>query len=52
MKEEFPGKTMRLTLLSHIARVLEPRAAVKCITCPLESHPDKFWCKWGLALKE
>lgn len=51
-KEEFPCKTMKLTLLSNIARVVEPRAAVKCLTCPPDPHPERFWCKWELSLKE
>jgi len=51
-KQEFPCKTMKLLLLSNIARVVEPRAAVKCLTCPPDPHPDKFWCKWELTMKE
>jgi len=51
-KQEFPCKTMKLLLLSSIAKVVEPRAAVKCLTCPPEPHPDKFWCKWELTMKE
>jgi len=51
-KQEFPCKAMKLTLLSNIARVVEPRAAVKCLTCPPDPHPDKFWCKWELTMKE
>ena len=51
-KQEFPCKAMKLLLLSSIAKVVEPRAAVKCLTCPPDSHPDKFWCKWELTMKE
>jgi len=51
-KQEFPCKTMKLLLLSSIAKVVEPRAAVKCLICPPDPHPDKFWCKWELTLKE
>jgi hypothetical protein len=43
---------MKLTLLSNIAKVVEPRAAVKCPTCPPDPYSDKFWYKWELALKE
>jgi len=51
-KQEFPCKAMKLLLLSSIARVVEPRATVKCLTCPPDPHPDKFWCKWELTMKE
>ena len=51
-KQEFPCKAIKLLLLSSIARVVEPRAAVKCLTCPPDPHPDKFWCKWELTMKE
>jgi len=51
-KPEFPCKAMKLTLLSNIAKVVEPRAAVKCLICPPDPHPDNFWCKWELIIKE
>ncbi|MFB0556302.1 MAG: DUF6125 family protein [Dehalococcoidia bacterium] len=25
---------------------------MKCIICPPDPHPDKFWCKWELTMKE
>lgn len=49
-KQEFPCKTMKLTLLSNIARVIEPKAIVKCLTCPPDPHPQEFWCKWELTV--
>ena len=51
-KPEFPCKTMKLMLLSNIAKVVEPRAAVKCLTCPPDPHPEKFWCKWQLTMRQ
>ena len=49
-KPEFPCQSMKLTLLSNIAKVVEPRARVKCLTCPPDPHPQEFWCKWELTL--
>jgi len=49
-KQEFPCKTMKLTLLSNIAKVVEPRAVVRCLSCPPDPHPQEFWCKWELTL--
>ena len=49
-KEQFPCKAMKLTLLSNIAKVIEPRAKVKCLTCPPDPHPEGFWCKWELTI--
>ena len=40
------------TLLSNIAKVVEPRETVKCLLCPPDPHPDKFWCKWELTMNE
>ena len=51
-KQEFPCKTMKLTLLSNMARAVEPRAIVKCLVCPPDSHPLGFWCKWELAMEQ
>lgn len=49
-KQEFPCKMMKLTLLSNVTRVVEPRAIVKCIACPPDPHPKEFWCKWELTI--
>jgi hypothetical protein len=51
-KQVFPCKTMKLTLLSNIAKVVEPRARVKCLACPPDPHTQEFWCKWELTLPE
>lgn len=51
-KPMFPCKTMKLGLLTNIAKVVEPRAAVKCLHCPPDSHRQGSWCKWELALRE
>jgi hypothetical protein len=51
-KQEFPCKTMKLTLLSTLARAIEPRAMVKCLRCPPDPHPQEFWCKWELTMKQ
>jgi len=50
-KPVFPCKTMKLGLLTNIARVVEPKAVVKCLTCPPEPHQEGFWCKWELVLR-
>jgi hypothetical protein len=50
-KPVFPCKTMKLGLLSSIARVVEPRAVVRCVACPPDPPQQGFWCKWELSLK-
>jgi len=50
-KPVFPCKTMKLGLLSSIARVVEPGAVVKCLSCPPDPPKADFWCKWELAFK-
>jgi hypothetical protein len=51
-KEEFPCKAMKLLLLSSLARVVEPRAMVKCLACPPDPHPPEFWCRWQLTMEQ
>lgn len=51
-KQEFPCKPMKLMLLSNVAKVVEPRAMVKCLTCPPDPHPQEFWCKWELTMEQ
>jgi len=51
-KPEFPCKQMKLTLLSNVARVVEPRATLRCVCCPPDPHPDDVWCRWELSLPE
>jgi hypothetical protein len=50
-KPIFPCKTMKLGLLSSIARVVEPGAVVRCLHCPPDPHQEGFWCKWELSLR-
>jgi hypothetical protein len=50
-KPVFPCKTMKLGLLSSIARVVEPKAVVRCLNCPPDPHQEGFWCKWELTFK-
>ncbi len=50
-KPVFPCKTMKLGLLSNIAKVVEPKAVVRCLHCPPDPHREGFWCKWELAFK-
>lgn len=51
-KQEFPCKPMKLLLLSNITKVVEPRSAIKCLVCPPDPHPEEFWCKWELSMRE
>jgi hypothetical protein len=41
---------MKLNLLSNIARVVEPRAKVRCLNCPPDPPQQGYWCKWELSL--
>jgi hypothetical protein len=50
-KPVFPCKTMKLGLLSNISKVVEPRAAVRCLNCPPDPHHEGVWCKWELYLR-
>ena len=49
-KPVFPCKTMKTTLLTNIARVAEPRAVVRCISCPPDPPQKGYWYKWEITL--
>ncbi len=49
-KEDFPCKTMKTMLLSKVARVVEPRAVLTCLSCPPDPHPEAYWCRWMLTM--
>jgi len=49
-KPEFPCRTMKTTLLTNLAGVIEPQATLTCLACPPDPHPAEYWCKWELAL--
>ena len=50
-KPVFPCKTMKTTQLTNIARVAEPRAVVRCISCPPDPPQKGYRCKWELTLR-
>ena len=49
-KPMFPCKEMKLTLLSGIAKVVNPEVQVRCISCLPEEPMADYWCKWGFSL--
>ena len=51
-KPVFPCKTMKLELLTNIARAVELKAKVRCLNCPPDPHQEGFWCKWELSLRQ
>ena len=50
-KPLFPCKNMKLTLLSGIARVVNPEVMIRCISCPPDEPKADYWCKWELNLQ-
>ena len=51
-KPVFPCKAMKLTLLSSIASVIEPRAEITCLHAPPDARQSDKWCKWELYLRQ
>ena len=50
-KPVFPCKKMKLTLLSGIAKAINPEVKVRCISCPPDEPAPDYWCKWELTLE-
>ena len=49
-KPVFPCKNMKLTLLSGIAKAINPEVKIRCISCPPDEPGADYWCKWELSL--
>ncbi len=50
-KPVFPCKKMKLTLLSGIAKVVNPKVKIRCISCPPDEAMADYLCKWELSLE-
>jgi hypothetical protein len=50
-KPVFPCKSMKLTLLSGIAKAVNPEVKIRCISCPPDEPLADHWCKWELILE-
>jgi len=48
---EFPCKNVRHGYLKNFAETLNPKAKVKCLTCPPDHHPPDLWCEWEFTLR-
>ncbi|MFC1910067.1 DUF6125 family protein [Chloroflexota bacterium] len=51
-KPVFPCKTMKLTLLSCISKVVNPDIRVRCLSCPPDAPGRDYWCRWELSLNK
>lgn len=49
-KPVFPCKNMKLTLFSGIAKVVNPKIKIRCISCPPDEPMADYWCKWEFSL--
>lgn len=50
-KPVFHCQDMKLTLLSGIAKVVNPGVKIRCISCPPDEPKAGYWCKWELSLQ-
>ena len=50
-KPVFQCKDMKLTLLSGIAKAVNPEVKIRCISCPPDEPMADYWCKWELSLE-
>ena len=47
---DFPCKSVGLVEYADFAKTVDPRIATRCIACPPDAHPERFWCAWEFAL--
>lgn len=47
---EFACKEAGVAICDAAARVINPKAEVKCLVCPPDEHPDDVWCEWEFEL--
>ena len=43
---DFPCKNVGIVEYSEFAKAIDPRIQTRCIACPPDGHPEKFWCSW------
>ena len=49
---DFPCREVGLVKYSTFAETIDPRLRTRCIACPPEEHPDRWWCSWEFTLAE
>jgi hypothetical protein len=47
---DFPCKSVGIVEYSEFAKTIDPRFTTRCIACPPDSHPERFWCAWEFTL--
>lgn len=43
---ELGCKSAGIVICREAARVINPKAEVKCLSCPPDKHLDNLWCEW------
>jgi len=49
---DFPCKNVGIVEYSEFAKAIDPRIQTRCIACPPDGHPERFWCAWEFSLDE
>jgi len=49
---DFPCKNVGIVEYSEFAKAIDPRIKTRCIACPPDGHPERFWCAWEFSLDE
>ncbi len=49
--DDFPCKNVGLVEYAEFAKAIDPRIKTRCIACPPDAHPDRFWCAWEFVVE-
>ncbi len=49
--DDFPCKNVGLVEYAEFAKTIDPRIKTRCIACPPDAHPDRFWCAWEFVVE-
>ncbi|WP_242652580.1 DUF6125 family protein [Desulfofarcimen acetoxidans] len=50
--EDYPCKSAGLVEYKQFARSVDSRIKTECIGCPLDAHPEEWFCAWRFTLVE
>ncbi len=48
---ELACKPAGMAICEAAAKVINPRANVKCLVCPPDEHPKDVWCEWEYEIR-
>lgn len=49
---DFPCREVGIVEYTTFAQTIDPRIRTRCIACPPDDHPEKWYCSWEFTIEE